>query len=156
MRLPDGAFAPLGPSPATMEIIEDALDVLGDLLMWRFPLERWARIEPVAARMQEACAAGDEAALRNATADLELMGPDRITRIGDTPVVPPPPRIRERANQLIHSLGGNAAQPPGGSGTDGTDGTDEADAGDTDDTGDTGDTGDSDDIDGSDDRTADR
>ena len=68
----------------------------------------------------------DEAALRDVTMGVKLMGPIRITRIGDVPLLPPRPRIRERANRLIHSLGGIAAQAPDPSDAD------EVDAGDAD------------------------
>ncbi|MUN36920.1 CATRA system-associated protein [Actinomadura litoris] len=130
MRLPEAAFDLSNSAPRTAEIIKDALTVLADLQGWELPLERWERIEAVTIRMQEACAAGDEEAFWGASADLESMAPNRITRIGDTPVVPPPPPIRERANQLIHSLGGKTART---SDIFGAERAGEDDAGDTDD-----------------------
>ncbi|MFI0483522.1 CATRA system-associated protein [Actinomadura sp. 9N215] len=125
MRSADDAFHPSGSSPVTSETIDDALAVLGDLLVWKFSSERWERVESIVVRMREAVDAHDEAALVEATVDLELAGPTRITRIGDTPLVPPPRRVRTRANELIHSLGGDTAHPPDSPEPDG------ADAGDT-------------------------
>jgi hypothetical protein len=56
-----------------------------------------------------ALAAADLDALAAATADLELAGPLRITRIGATPVVPPTPPVRDLLNRLVFSLGGITA-----------------------------------------------
>ncbi|WP_373869681.1 CATRA system-associated protein [Acrocarpospora pleiomorpha] len=124
MRLPDNTHHSPEISVATQETVEEALAVLGDLLRWRSSPGHWERIEPVVTRMQEALAIGDGEALRHVTAELELMGPTRITRIGSTSLVPPPPRIRDRTNQLIHSLGGDTAPLPS------TAAADEAEAGD--------------------------
>jgi hypothetical protein len=84
----------------------DALDVISDALSWQLAATCWAAIERVLVTMDTALAAGDVAALAAATADLELVGPVRITRIGAAPVVPPPPVVRDRLNRLVHSLGG--------------------------------------------------
>jgi hypothetical protein len=84
----------------------DALDTVSDALSWRLADTRWAAIEAVLAAMDAALAAGNVTALTAATAELELSGPVRITRIGAVPVVPPPPAIRDRLNRLVHSLGG--------------------------------------------------
>lgn len=48
---------------------------------------------------------GDGDALREATAELELTGPVRITRIGAKSLVPVPEQTRDRANHLVHALG---------------------------------------------------
>jgi phage tail protein X len=96
-----------GWNPAdTASVRAEALDVISDALSWRLAGTRWAAIEQVLAAMDAALAAGDVTALATATTDLELAGPVRITRIGADPVVPPPPAIRDRLNQLVHSLGG--------------------------------------------------
>src|SRR5689334_11872934 len=96
-----------GWNPAdTASVRAEALDVISDVLSWRLAGTRWVAIEQVLAAMDAALAAGDVTALATATTDLELAGPVRITRIGADPVVPPPPAIRDRLNQLVHSLGG--------------------------------------------------
>jgi CATRA-associated small protein len=106
-----------GWNPAdTGSVRAEALDVISDALSWRLAGTRWAAIEQVLVAMDAALAAGDVTALATATTDLELAGPVRITRIGADPVVPPPPAIRDRLNQLVHSLGGvpAAGQPDPG------------------------------------------
>lgn len=96
-----------------VDVRAEALDVVSDALQWRLADARWQAIEPVLAAMDAALAAGDLDALAAATADLELAGPLRITRIGATPIVPPAPPIRDRLNQLVHSLGGIPATQQG-------------------------------------------
>jgi hypothetical protein len=93
------------------DVRAEALDVISDALQWRLADVRWQAIEQVLAAMDAALAADDMTALTAATADLELAGPLRITRIGATPVAPPPPPVRDRLNRLVHSLGGTAAAP---------------------------------------------
>jgi hypothetical protein len=90
----------------------EALDVLSDALQWRLADVRWQAIGQMLATMDAALAADDLTALSAATADLELAGPLRITRIGATPVVPPPAPVRDRLNRLVHSLGATSAAPP--------------------------------------------
>lgn len=93
-------------SADTGSVRTEALDVLSDALSWRLAGPRWAAIEQVLAAMDAALAAGDVATLAAATTDLELAGPVRIIRIGADPAVPPPTTVRDRLNQLVHSLGG--------------------------------------------------
>ncbi|HUY46730.1 MAG TPA: CATRA system-associated protein [Streptosporangiaceae bacterium] len=103
---------PSDESPANWEsgdvvdVRAEALDVVSDALQWRLAEARWQAIEQVLSAMDAALEADNLDALAAATADLELAGPLRITRIGATPVVPPAPPVRDRLNQLVHSLGG--------------------------------------------------
>lgn len=103
---------PSGGPPADWEPGDDAdvraeaLDVISDALEWRLAEARWQAIEQVLSAMEAALEADNMDALAAATADLELAGPLRITRIGATPVVPPTTPVRDRLNQLVHSLGG--------------------------------------------------
>ncbi|MEU5634102.1 CATRA system-associated protein [Streptomyces rishiriensis] len=83
----------------------DAVEVLRDLLEWQLSPRRWDRVQPLVDALADALAAGDGDGVRAVTAELELSGPVRITRIGATPVIPAPPRTRDQANHLIHSLG---------------------------------------------------
>jgi hypothetical protein len=100
-------------SANAVDVRADALDIVSDALRWQLADKRWAVIEQVLAAMEAALADGDVEALQAAATDLELSGPVRITRIGATPVVPPPPVVRDRLNQLVHSLGGvPAAEQP--------------------------------------------
>src|SRR5262249_20247276 len=86
-----------------------ALDVLTDVLEWRFGEARWARVTEIVQSIDNALSAGDPAALEAATADLELAGPTRITRVGAIPQVPAPSQVRERVNRMVLSLTGEAA-----------------------------------------------
>jgi hypothetical protein len=87
----------------------EALDVISDALQWRLADTRWQGIEQLLVAMGAALEADDLGALTAATVDLELAGPLRMTRIGATPVVPPPPPVRDRLNRLVYSLGGAQA-----------------------------------------------
>ena len=105
----------------------EALDVISDALQWRLADARWQAIEQVLIAMEAALQADDPEALTAATADLELVGPLRVIRIGATAVVSAPPPVRDRLNWLVHSLGGTMeaqAEEPGQAGADGDCGTD--------------------------------
>ena len=92
---------------------QDALDVLGDCVLWHLPAHRWDEIEQVVREMERALARGDAAAFRRAAADLELLGPVRGASAESPPPEPAQERVRERVNQLITSLlGPRPEQPP--------------------------------------------
>jgi hypothetical protein len=95
-----------GTGTAAAEVRAEALDLLQDALEWQLAEGRWQAIEHTLIAMDAALAANDLAALTAATADLELAGPLRITRIGATPMVPAAPPIRDRLNHLVYVLGG--------------------------------------------------
>lgn len=88
------------------QVLQDAVQVLEDLQLWELAPARWEGIAGILEALATEVAAGDLGNLAEATAQLELAGPVRITRIGAVPTEPPPPRVRERINQLIHSLSG--------------------------------------------------
>lgn len=110
----DGAGAWSGPAGFDDETRADAVAVLTDILEWQLVPQRWERVEQIVDSLAEALAGGDVAAVREATAELELAGPVRATRIGATPLVPVPERVRDRTNHLVHSLGSTPQHPPGG------------------------------------------
>lgn len=109
MGFPDG-LPPGSDAGAFAEARTEALDVVSDALQWRLNETCWQSLEEILAAMDAALAASDIAALVAATADLELAGPVRLTRIGATPAVPPPPAVRDRLNRLVYSLGGAPAE----------------------------------------------
>jgi hypothetical protein len=89
------------------QLQDDAVNVLQDALLWELSPARWDGIAAVLQALEALEAdlgQGDVDALTEAVAQLELAGPVRITRIGAPPVEPPPPKVRERINQLIHRL----------------------------------------------------
>jgi hypothetical protein len=79
----------------------DALGVLSDVLMWQLAASRWQAIEEVLVAMDAALQANDLEALADATIQLELAGPLRVTRIGGTPFSTPPDAVRGRVVQLM-------------------------------------------------------
>jgi hypothetical protein len=92
---------------------QDALDVLGDCVLWHLPARRWDEIEQVVREVERALARGDAAAFRRASADLGLLGPVRGASAEGPPPEPAPERLRERVDQLITSLlGPRPGRPP--------------------------------------------
>jgi hypothetical protein len=90
----------------TQQVLQDAVHVLQDLLLWELSPARWDGIAGILDALAAEVADSDLSNLAEATIQLELAGPVRITRIGAASTEPPPPRVRERINQLIHSLSG--------------------------------------------------
>lgn len=94
------------------ETVDDALDVLQDIVLWELTGPRWQQVEQILERIGTALAVGDPAALRDAVADLELSGPTRTLRIGGTGTRGIPEPVFDRRNTLVHSLGQEQAKPP--------------------------------------------
>ncbi|WP_069766881.1 CATRA system-associated protein [Streptomyces sp. LUP30] len=94
-----------GGAPIDGESRDDAVDVLKDLIEWELAPQRWEQVDSIVDSLADAVARGDGDALREATAELELTGPVRITRIGAKSVIPVPEETRDRANHLVHALG---------------------------------------------------
>src|SRR5215471_17533378 len=92
-----------------------AIDALRDVLVWQLPPDDWTAVERVVESIGAAVAAADPDALAKAAADMDPVSPYRIISIGLTPgepaPVPAPEELRERANHLIHSLGGTGSSP---------------------------------------------
>jgi len=101
-----------GESSEIAAVRADALRAASDALEWRLTGERWLTIQQVVAAMAAALETDDLDALKAATAELELVGPVRIVRIGTPPVVPPPPQVRDRLNRLVYTLDGTTAGEP--------------------------------------------
>jgi hypothetical protein len=89
---------------------QDALDVLESALHWQLPTSRWRGVDEALTAMAEALARDDAAAFRRVESDLELAGPVRAVSAQHPPKDPVPEPVRERINELIHTLGG-AAEP---------------------------------------------
>lgn len=87
-------------------ILEDAVNVLQDVLQWHLSPARWEAIGAVIEVMEADTA--DLDAISDGTSQLEMAGPVRITRIGSTPTEPPPQKIQERLNTLVEKLSGKA------------------------------------------------
>jgi hypothetical protein len=87
-------------------IQDDALAVLQEVLDWELSSPRWNAIAGILDALAVSLDQGDLDTVVKATIQLEQAGPVRVTMIGATPTEPPPPPVRERANQLIHRLSG--------------------------------------------------
>lgn len=107
---PTSPMNPVGaPDPALRAAV---LGVLAGVRAWRLPAARWPAVLELLQELEAALAAGapDEAAA--VAAELEVMGPDRVVPAGSAPPSEqPPPRVLERLNHLVHSLGGVTARP---------------------------------------------
>jgi hypothetical protein len=88
------------------QVRQDAVNVLEDLLLWELSPARWEGVAGILDALAVEVADSDLSNLEEATIQLELAGPVRITRLGAAPTEPPPPRVRERINQLIYRLSG--------------------------------------------------
>jgi hypothetical protein len=90
----------------------EALAVVQDALEWQLAELGWQAVEQMLITMHAAVEVGDPRALAAATADLEMIAPVRVIKIG-APANPPPPPVRDRLNRLVHSLGdASTAQRP--------------------------------------------
>jgi hypothetical protein len=94
------------------EIIQDAVDVLQDLVLWEMSPRRWERVEEILRLIETALAARDTDALREAVSELEINGPPRILRIGSKEETKIPPPVFERRNTLVHTLTSEHRDPP--------------------------------------------
>jgi len=61
---------------------------------------------PILEALADALDSGNPDGILTAASQLDLVGTARVTKIGTPPAEPPPPVVRERINQLIHSLSG--------------------------------------------------
>jgi hypothetical protein len=85
-----------------------AVRTLRAALAWKLAPARWNLVAELLDLLAEAAQAGDGALLAAAAAELDQVGPVRITRIGSTPKQPAPEPVRERLNHLVHRLSGPA------------------------------------------------
>jgi hypothetical protein len=87
------------------EASAEARGVLRVAIDWRLVASRWQQVQDIVGVMDAALAAADAGSMWNAIAQLEQLGPLRVsTRLGDIPKEPAPEEVRERINELIDSL----------------------------------------------------
>ncbi|MET0423514.1 MAG: CATRA system-associated protein [Actinoplanes sp.] len=86
------------------ETVQDTVDVLQDLVLWELPPQRWDIAAQLLRRIEVALAARDADEVREATAELELLGPIRILRIGSAGSMSIPEQLLDRRNTLVHAL----------------------------------------------------
>ncbi len=78
--------------------------VLDYILQLELTQDRWERVHGILAIAAEAATAGDLGGLRSAMDELRAVGPVRVIRIGGAPVGPPPPKVREREDDLRQAV----------------------------------------------------
>ncbi|MFE2523935.1 CATRA system-associated protein [Streptomyces sp. NPDC059382] len=84
---------------------DPALDILTDARQWRLSADGWTAVEQALEQFATALGHNDTGARQRALATILLSGPSRVLRAGAAdPGLPPPPRIRERINHLVHVL----------------------------------------------------
>ncbi|MFG1947266.1 CATRA system-associated protein [Nonomuraea sp. NPDC048826] len=94
-----------------MGVHGEAVGLLREALTWKLPAAEWAGVAAAVGRLESS----DD--VRGDLGHLELAGPMRIvTRHGDQPVTPMPDDLRERVNELIHTLSAPDAEDPDGAG----------------------------------------
>lgn len=95
----------------------EAVAALTDALEWMLPRRRWEHVQAALAEMAAAAAGDGPDQLWQATANLELCGPQRVKiRLGDAAEpddlkTPAPKAVRDRIAELMHTLapGGRSA-----------------------------------------------
>ncbi|WP_158854839.1 CATRA system-associated protein [Saccharothrix deserti] len=86
------------------DIRDDALSLLREALAWRLIGDRWRAVDRALDGMAAALERGEADAFRRVLHDLELAGPTRVVPIEGASVLPAPEPVRERINQLVHTL----------------------------------------------------
>jgi hypothetical protein len=82
----------------------EAAAVLRHVVTWELSQPRWDRVNGLLDAIEAALDADDAEVLAAAATELVRSGPVRIVRIGSREPTTAPPRISERANQLVHRL----------------------------------------------------
>lgn len=86
------------------DIEDDVFDLLREVLIWRLAGDRWRAVDRALDGLAAALAKNEADAFQDGLHALELAGPARAVRIEDVSVLPAPESVRERINQLIHTL----------------------------------------------------
>lgn len=74
----------------------------------------WQRFDDALTALRAAVDADDAAALNEVRYELELLSRRVSAQYGQEPAGPPPPVVRDRANEMVHALvpDGTTAPPP--------------------------------------------
>jgi hypothetical protein len=93
-----------GPGSLPPELVEDFLAVLDDTDRWERDAASWAAIDLVVQRARAAALAGEAAAFRDATTELELLGGGRGNDAGSGAKGKPSAEQRGSRAELKHTL----------------------------------------------------
>ncbi|MFJ6673275.1 CATRA system-associated protein [Actinosynnema sp. NPDC091369] len=86
------------------DIVKDVRVVLDDLVQWEMTEGRWRDVANLVGALAAAVRTGEADVIRDATDAVEFAAPVRVTRVGQEPVVPPPPFVLERRTETLDSL----------------------------------------------------
>ncbi|MGH3693054.1 MAG: CATRA system-associated protein [Pseudonocardiaceae bacterium] len=86
------------------DMCQDAMDVLQDALSWRLAEGRWPIVSQVVDSLAVTLAAGDIEAFGEAVCDLEQASSVRAVSAQTPPEDPIPGTVRDRINELLHTL----------------------------------------------------
>ncbi|WP_328941375.1 hypothetical protein OG259_06740 [Streptomyces sp. NBC_00250] len=100
------------------ELRQMAAEVLADVEVWQLRARNWEVVGHGLRAMRDALAAGDLVAFQEALGDVELAGPQRISGLEDSAMLPLPEQYRERLDELVHALDGDNPGSRAASGAD--------------------------------------
>lgn len=86
------------------DLVEEAAEALGWVQRLRLTPVEWARADQVMTMLDDAFAANDQNAVREAVFDLDRLARRVKEKLGGESTAPPSPKQRDRANELIHKL----------------------------------------------------
>ena len=95
---------PDGPRSLPPDLVEDFLGVLDDTDRWECDAATWKAVDLVVQRAHAAARAGDTAAFRDATTDLELLGGTKGNDAGSGAKGKPSAEQRGSRAELKHTL----------------------------------------------------
>ncbi|GAA3084110.1 hypothetical protein GCM10017562_62220 [Streptomyces roseofulvus] len=81
-----------------------AAEILADVEVWQLRAKNWNVVGQGLKAMRDALAARDLTAFQQALEDVELAGPQRISGLEDSSMLPLPEEYRERLDELVHAL----------------------------------------------------
>jgi hypothetical protein len=98
-------------------VADDATLILRHVQRWSLDDARWSEAEQALEHLDAALSAGDEQAAVAALDQLSTLGPTRLAPQGFTAAASPPPaRVLEHTNKLLHALAedreDDPAEPP--------------------------------------------
>jgi CATRA-associated small protein len=86
------------------ELVEEAAEALRWVIRLRLTPGEWARADQVMTMLDDAFAANDRNAVREAVFDLDRLARRVKEKLGQESAAPPSPKQRDRATELIHKL----------------------------------------------------
>lgn len=101
------------------EAVQDALSTVRLVPRWTLSADGWPRVDAALERLRAAIASGSAREVTGAMAQLEDLGPTRLSAVGGSTGAAsgrqaPPPAVLELVNTLVHPADGwtSRSQPP--------------------------------------------